>query len=66
MSASSKPPRGHNAKPPTTERVARALLDAQVFGDKAAARKHGVHANTIAMGRATRPLATTVTCRCAP
>lgn len=48
MSASSKPPRGtHNAKPPTTERVARALLDAEVFGDKSAARRHGVHANTI-------------------
>ncbi len=48
MSASSKPPRRTwNAKAPTTEQVARALLDAQVLGDKSAARKHGVHANTI-------------------
>lgn len=48
MSASSKPPRRTwNAKAPTTEQVARALLDAQVFGDKAAACRHNVHANTI-------------------
>lgn len=47
MSASSKPPRGHNAKPPTTERVARALVDADLLGDRAAARAHGVHPNTI-------------------
>lgn len=47
MSASSKPPRHHSAKEPTTERVARALLDAEVFGDVVAGRKHGVHRNTI-------------------
>lgn len=50
MSASSKPPRRrpeHSKKQLTPERVARVLLDAEVFGDKAAARKHGVHANSV-------------------
>lgn len=50
MSASSKPPRqrvDHSKKQLTPERVARVLLDAEVFGDKAAARKHGVHANSV-------------------
>lgn len=52
MSASSKPPRGtHNAKPPTVDRVARVLLDAEALGDKAAARRHGVHFKTVSNWR---------------
>lgn len=48
MSASSKPPRAtHNAKPPTVDRVARVLLDAEFHGDREAARRHGVHYNTV-------------------
>lgn len=50
MSASSKPPRqrvDHSKKAPSADRVARALVDADLFGDKAAARAHKVHPNTI-------------------
>lgn len=57
MSASAKPPRRrpeHSKKPPTPDRVARGLLDAEVFGDRAAASKHGVHPNTIKLWRRDR------------
>lgn len=47
MSASSKPPRRFTNASPTPERVARALLDAEVFGDKRAAVRAGVHHRTI-------------------
>ena len=43
MSASSKP----SPHAPSTERVARALIDAEVLGDKRAAARHKVHHRTI-------------------
>lgn len=51
MSASSKPPRSFSTKPPSPEHVARVLLDAQTFGDKAAAERHGVHYKTVSNWR---------------
>lgn len=53
MSASFKPPRPKRPQPtrtrapPTPDRVARALCDAEVFGDKRAAAKAGIHHRTI-------------------
>jgi transposase len=52
VSASSKPPRGFSTKPPTPEQVARVLLDAQTFGDKKAAKRHGIHYKTVSNWRA--------------
>jgi transposase len=52
VSASSKPPRSFSTKPPTPEQVARVLLDAQTFGDKAAAKRHGIHYKTVSNWRA--------------
>ena len=43
MSGSSKPP----AYTPSTERVARILIDAEVLGDQLAARKHRIHYRTV-------------------
>lgn len=42
-------PRKHtfSRKPQDVDRIARALLDAQLFGDKRAAELHGVHFKTI-------------------
>lgn len=51
MSASAKPPRRRGTSPPTTEQVAHALLDAEVFGDREAARRAHVHYNTISNWR---------------
>lgn len=42
-------------KQPHVDRIARALLDAEVFGDKRAAEKHGVHYNTIKNWRGDEP-----------
>jgi hypothetical protein len=50
-------PRKHtfSRKTPHVDRIARALLDAEVFGDKRAAEKHGVHYNTIKNWRGDEP-----------
>lgn len=47
-------PRRYTTTRTTPERVARVLLDAELFGDRAAGRRHGVHYNTIGAWRRDR------------